>query len=493
VARTPSPGTDEDAADATPKVPGGDHDTTGAAAEEGDGAPVDAAVDAPETTGPDADATVDQDETAPGGLLGQPPMGTSTADEGAARRGPRHARHRPRRRRWPYVATALVVLVVAGGVVQLLRPLPATTVSLRVPAHVAVAGPAPVLPWPAAGQGALAIPALGLLRSSAPEAPVPVASLTKMMTAYLVLRAHPLGAGDQGPSVTMSAADEALAHADRGAGDASVPVKAGEQLTERQLLDGLLVPSADNLADVLATWVSGSTPAFVAAMNTAAAGLGLHDTHYADASGLDPGSVSTAADQLRLAMVVMKLPAFAAVVDQPSTTLPLAGTVSTYIRSIGTDGIVGVKSGYTDAAKGCMVLAATRSVGGHQVLVFAAVTGQSGADPHAVAEAAARAVIDAAGSALVPVSVVPAGAALAVARAPWGDSAQLRAGGAVSVVAWPGDVVRMTLSRATATGATSVPAHGTVLVRDGAERLVVPVAATHTLPGPSLLWRLLHG
>jgi D-alanyl-D-alanine carboxypeptidase (penicillin-binding protein 5/6) len=312
------------------------------------------------------------------------------------------------------------------------------------------------------------------------------------MTAYVVLRAHPLAAGDQGPVVTMSASDEAHADADRGEGDASVPVKAGEQLTERQLLDGLLVPSADNLADVLATWVSGSTAAFVTTMNTTAASLGLHDTHYADASGLDPGSVSTAADQVRLATVAMQVPAFAAVVDQQSTTLPVAGTVTNYVRSIGVDGIVGVKSGYTDAAKGCLVLAATRSVGGRQVLVFAAVTGQTGADAHAAADAAARAVLDAAGAALVPVSLARAGAAPAVARAPWGASVALRPARAVDVVAWPGDVVHVTVSSATRTGRGGPP-QAILVVRDGDERVAVPLAAARALPAPSLFWRLVHG
>ncbi len=68
-----------------------------------------------------------------------------------------------------------------------------------------------------------------------------------------------------------------------------MPVQPGEELTERQLLNGLLVHSANNFADVLAQWDAGTMPAFVAKMNAAAAALGMAHTHYADASGLDPG------------------------------------------------------------------------------------------------------------------------------------------------------------------------------------------------------------
>ena len=67
-------------------------------------------------------------------------------------------------------------------------------------------------------------------------------------------------------------------------------VQPGEKLNERQLLDGLLVHSANNLADVLAQWDAGSIPAFVAKMNATATSLGMTHTHYADASGLDPGT-----------------------------------------------------------------------------------------------------------------------------------------------------------------------------------------------------------
>ena len=91
----------------------------------------------------------------------------------------------------------------------------------------------------------------------------------------------------------------------------------GEQLTERQLLEGLLVHSANNFADALAAWDAGSLPAFVDKMNTTAAILGMTGTHFADPSGLDATSESTPADLLRLARWDLASPTFAQIADLP--------------------------------------------------------------------------------------------------------------------------------------------------------------------------------
>ncbi len=145
------------------------------------------------------------------------------------------------------------------------------------------------------------------------------------------------------------------------------------------MLGGLLVHSADNYADLLARWDAGSIPAFVAKMNADASRLGMDHSHFADASGVDPGSESTASDLLKVAAPDMANAAFASMVKMSSVTLPVAGTISTYTPLLGLEGIIGVKSGFTTAAGGCDVLAVVRTVHGEPVLLLAAVTGQQGA------------------------------------------------------------------------------------------------------------------
>ena len=124
----------------------------------------------------------------------------------------------------------------------------------------AVASAAAPLPWPATGQGAVAIPSVGYSAQSGPEQSVPVASMTKIMTGYLILRDHPLGPGQDGPPITITPADVSYYDQDTATDQANVPLAAGEVLSERQMLEGLLVHSANDFAYSLGAWDAGSVP-----------------------------------------------------------------------------------------------------------------------------------------------------------------------------------------------------------------------------------------
>ena len=400
-----------------------------------------------------------------------------------------------RRRRWPWLAVAVVVVVAAVAGLQLGRPFPALALHRVVPVAVPVAGAVPALPWPATGEAAVAVPELGVTVESGPEQAVPLASLTKIMTGYLTLRDHPLAPDAQGPVLVLTSADQAESTTEAAAGATNVPVQAGERLSERQLLDGLLVHSANNLSDVLARWDAGTVPAFVAKMNATAVSMGLLHTHYADASGLDPGSAGSAGDVLRLTTAAMAIPTFAAVVSQKSVTLPVAGLLLNYVQTVGTDGIVGVKSGFTQAAMGCLVLAANRIVAGRSVLVLAVVTGQPGADPLNVANQDDVQLLDATASGLRSVPVVAHDARVASVALPWSDkSVPVEASRAVAVLAWPGQVPRLVVASGSLHPGVQAGARvGTLSVSIGHERVVVPVRLAGSLAGPSVGWRLAHG
>jgi D-alanyl-D-alanine carboxypeptidase (penicillin-binding protein 5/6) len=391
------------------------------------------------------------------------------------------------------MAASLLVVLVA---LQVTRSIPDPVVHPDMATTAAVLpGDPPKLPWPMTGQGAVAVPGRGLVMQSGAETPVPIASLTKIMTAYLILRDHPLAPTAQGPGVSIDANDQNEAAADENIGATSVPVQAGEVLTERQLLNGLLVHSANNFADVLARWDAGSVGSFVARMNAMAVTLGMHETHYVDTNGLNAMSVSSAGDQLRVAMRAMAIPTFAAVVSQTSIVLPIAGEIPNYVSSIGTDGIVGVKSGFTQAAMGCLVLAADRMVAGRKVLVMAAVTGQPGIAPLDTANTADIALLDAVAGDLRERTVVSRHLRVATVGTPWhDDGVPADTTRAVSLLEWPGDVVRMSFSPArVSVGARSGTLAGLLQISDGPERVTVAVRTTSTVPQPPLTWKLKRG
>ncbi len=207
---------------------------------------------------------------------------------------------------------------------------------------------------------------------------VPIASVAKVMTAYVILHDHPLPANVSGPDIAVRPSEAAAYPAQARDGDSLVPVVAGEVLTERQALEALLLPSADNMAWILARWDAGSQAAFVARMNATARRLGMTGTSYTDPSGLDPSTVSTATDQVRLGMAAMRVPALAAIVAMPTAVVPEAGLVRNYNTLLGQDGVVGLKTGSTQAAGGCVLVAAWHKAGAHETLIVAATFGQPG-------------------------------------------------------------------------------------------------------------------
>jgi len=214
------------------------------------------------------------------------------------------------------------------------------------------------------------------------------------MTAYLVLRDHPLRQGEDGPMITLSDADVADTDRRRRQQESVVSVAAGEQLSELQALQALLVPSANNIAAVLARWDAGSTDRFVARMNATARSLGMTRTRYTDPSGYDEATVSTATDQLRLVDRAMRLPVLASIVATPSVRLPVAGTVHNTDTLLGHDGFVGVKTGSDEAAGGCFAFRAIRLVDGKRTTITGVVLGQPGGDRIAAGLAAADAMVD---------------------------------------------------------------------------------------------------
>ena len=137
----------------------------------------------------------------------------------------------------------------------------------------------------------------------------------------------------------------------------------------------MLLPSADNMAWILARWDAGSPSRFVARMNAQAQRLGMYDTSYTDASGLASDTVSTAADQVRLGTAAVKVPALAAIVAESTARVPVAGVVHNYNTLLGQHGIIGLKTGSTSAAGGCLLFAARTPSG---KLVVGAVLGQPG-------------------------------------------------------------------------------------------------------------------
>jgi serine-type D-Ala-D-Ala carboxypeptidase (penicillin-binding protein 5/6) len=260
--------------------------------------------------------------------------------------------------------------------------------------HGGAAGAAlPSRVWPASGQAAVQI-GQSQIRVGPNQHAAPIASVAKVMTAYVVLRDHPLRVGEDGPTITLTDADVADTDHRLRQRESVVSIAAGERLTERQALQALLLPSANNIAAVLARWAAGSADRFVAQMNATARSLGMTHTRYTDPSGYDDATVSTAADQVRIVDRAMRLRVFTSIVATPSETLPVAGAVHNTNTLLGRNGFVGVKTGSDDAAGGCFAFRAIRWIDGKRTTITGVVLGQPGRDQVAAGLAAADAMVD---------------------------------------------------------------------------------------------------
>jgi serine-type D-Ala-D-Ala carboxypeptidase (penicillin-binding protein 5/6) len=316
------------------------------------------------------------------------------------------SRARARKRRIRVRRIRAAVLLIALGALatafahQLLASSPSKAEAPRV---VVRAGERLRTVWPAYGQAAFIESGSSVIHAGPNQHAAPIASVAKVMTAYLVLRDHPLRVGEDGPTITLTDDDVLDTERRRGQEESVVPVAAGEQLTELQALQALLLPSANNIAAVLARWDAGSEELFVTRMNATARSLGMTHTRYTDPSGYDDATVSTAADQVRIVDRALRLPVLASIVATPSALLPVAGIVHNTNTLLGRDGFVGVKTGSDNAAGGCFAFRAVRWTGGARKTITGVVLGQPGRDQIAAGLAAGGAMVDRiAGRALPP-------------------------------------------------------------------------------------------
>ncbi len=191
----------------------------------------------------------------------------------------------------------------------------------------------------------------------------PMASITKVMTAFVVIRTGHLDRTITIPSAVVGYVRK---------NDASnAGLRPGDKLTARQLLYGLLLPSGADAAYALAEAYGPGIPAFIAKMNATARLLGMSRTHFSNFDGLpyptSYSNYSTAANLLVLGRAAMLVPAFRSVVDQRSYQLAAGSGHHSYRWKnlnplLGRyPGVIGIKPGYTGAAGQCLLFEATRN------------------------------------------------------------------------------------------------------------------------------------
>ncbi|MFJ8585856.1 hypothetical protein ACIRD2_14505 [Streptomyces sp. NPDC093595] len=383
----------------------------------------------------------------------------------------------------------VVLLLIVFAVVQAVRPLPTPTLTLTAESSYTFEGGKPSLPWPDQGQGWMTATGLGTVDSFGEQKPVPIASVTKSMTAYIILRDHPLKKGENGPMIEIDAKAEKEGGFDAQGESTLDTVKAGDKISERDAIAAIMIPSANNIARLLARWDAGSEAAFVKKMNATAKELGMTNTTYTDPSGLDATTVSTAEDQVKLGEKLVEIPALVDITKLPQWEDPSGKKWRNWNELVPFDGAIGIKTGSTTKAGGNLLFAAHKKVGDTDQLIVGAVFGQHRTPILGTAIAASKQAMLATQELLESRTVVKKGEVVGHVDNGMGGRTPVIATKDVKVVGWPSLKVELELSDDGAAPPHTAPAGtkvGTLTVGEGASQVRVPVALESAVDEPGI-------
>ncbi|MFD6282012.1 D-alanyl-D-alanine carboxypeptidase [Streptomyces sp. NPDC060209] len=268
----------------------------------------------------------------------------------------------------PLVLLALVIFAIA----QAVRPLPDPALTLTASPTYTFGGEKLDMPWPAEGQGAVEVEGVGAIGSYGKEKSAPIASMAKVMTAYVILKDHPITGKQIGEQIAVDkrAGEEASLE-----DESRVAIEEGQKYSEHQMLEMLMIPSGNNVARLLARWDAGTEKAFVEKMNQAAEDLGMTNSTYTDPSGLKSSTVSTPADQIKLGKAVMQSDVFREIVNQPQADIPNVGRIYNNNYILLEPGVSGIKTGSSTPAGGNLLWTADTVVDGKSRRIIGAVMG----------------------------------------------------------------------------------------------------------------------
>jgi serine-type D-Ala-D-Ala carboxypeptidase (penicillin-binding protein 5/6) len=394
----------------------------------------------------------------------------------------RNAHRKPRLYFGIFAASIFVVSFIYISAVLLwpLQPITPNTVT-----KTSIIQPEIATEWPT-NFSAIGDTEHGFLAAS-DDTQVPIASISKLVTALVILDAKPLKQGESGPAVTITSNDIALYNKYIAMNGTVGAVASDMQLSEYQLLQGMLLGSANNYADTAAIWAFGSVDAYVLAANAYLQKQGFRQTAVADATGFSTSSKSTAQELIKLGILAINQPIIAGIVSQKSATIPGVGTFINTNKLLGSHGIIGLKTGTTEAAGSCLLFASQFTKYDKPITLVGVVLG---APNHPALFQSVSTLTQKTTDQYITREITNDSTAYATYRAPWGASAHAISSESNDVV-WQGAKIKITSAPRPVTPEGKTDAGeltslvGTKSSRSGLE-------LDRPLAGPGWAWRISH-
>lgn len=385
----------------------------------------------------------------------------------------------------------LILLVISTGLYSFLAlTKPLEPLNISITSQTFNSGSSQIV-WPASGQAAVGTLSNGILAKSSDLQKVsPTASIAKVITALIVLDKKPLDAGESGPQITLNSGDVSIYNSYVAKNGSVAAVQVGEVITQRQLLEGMMLPSANNMADTLAIWAYGSMNEYVKQANIVLAGWGLEDTKVADASGFSPNTVSTPSDLIKIGQRALSNDSLKAIVSEKSAVLPVAGEVRNLNSLLDEKGVVGIKTGNTDEAGGCLLFAATHQFeASPTITVIGVIMGDTNV-PQAIKDAST--LLSSAKNNIIATTLIKSGTSVGTAKSSWGSSSELVAATDLTVYAFSGKELSSSTSSYDLSSLNQGQEVGTLTVSGGIKDQRISINAKRAVSTPSFWWRLTH-
>ncbi|QKJ20742.1 D-alanyl-D-alanine carboxypeptidase family protein [Microbacterium hominis] len=398
--------------------------------------------------------------------------------------------HRPRRsliRAGVIVPTALAVLVVAAyTIAMLLWPLNAVEPTVSPITVEPAPAPATALPWPAEGSAAVTVDGIGGVPASSADAAA-IASITKVVTALLVLDESPLAVGEAGISFRFSFADNLNYWSYRARGESALDVPVGGELSQYQMLEGMLIGSANNYADRLAGNWWPSDAVFADAAQQWLTSHGVPGVTIVEPTGMDSRNAASPAALITLAQKALENPVIAEIVAKRSVELPGAGLVENTNALLADPGVIGIKTGTLDRWN--LLSAKDITVGETPVRLYAAVLGQPDEEARI---AASRALYTQLELELQLKPSVPAGTVAGSVETEWGDQVDIVTAADASVILWNGGIGEVVTNFALEDSRTAGNDVGALSVTGPLDATTVSLRLADDIGPPDAWWRLTH-
>ena len=401
--------------------------------------------------------------------------------------------HNPTRR-WLYVRRRILVgsgltVALATGFylpVMLLAPIdpvPAQVLAVTVPTLTPAQIGFP--PYGASAVGAIGYD--GVLASSGSAEALPIASITKIVTALVSLDARPLALGETGPGITLAEVDAQFYRDQVADGGSVVPVVDGVTISQYAMLQLMLLPSANNYAESMANWAFGSQEAFLTATRSWLDSHGLAATIITDPTGILPSNVSTATELVELARLAVENPVISEIVSASSAEVPGIAIVDNTNSLLGRDGVDGIKTGTLDEAGFCLLFSADYVVGGETVTLIGAALG--GPDRPTLNESISALLVGTVAS-FQSVELVKAGQPVAEYETLWGEDSTAVAAESRSVVIWAGSSITALVESEAVLYGDAGQAVGEISFAVGNRIVTVPIELDSKIADPGPWWRL---